>query len=42
MTNEETIKALVKQKYGEIALQDRETNRVPVAVRAVAQPKYIT
>jgi len=26
MTNEEQIKELVKQKYGEIALQDKETN----------------
>ena len=26
MTNDEKVKEMVKQKYGEIALQDKETN----------------
>ncbi|MEJ7672847.1 MAG: arsenite methyltransferase [Chitinophagaceae bacterium] len=41
MQTQDKVKEMVKQKYSEIALQDKETNASSVAVPAVAVPKYI-
>lgn len=39
MQTETELKELVKQKYGEIALQDKETNNHHVAAPDAALPK---
>ena len=42
MQTQDNLKELVKQKYSEIALQDKESNTAPAAVQDVAVQKYIT
>ena len=40
MLHEIDVKEMVKQKYAEIAKQDKETNMTSCVVRAAAQLKY--
>jgi hypothetical protein len=42
METQEQVKDMVRQKYSEIALQDKEPTLLPVVVRVAAVPKYIT
>jgi uncharacterized protein (UPF0297 family) len=42
MQTEQEIKEMVKQKYSEIALQDKGSNASSAVVQVVVAPKYIT
>ena len=41
MESQEQIKEMVRQKYSEIALQDKDKTKLPAAVPVVAPLRYI-